>query len=878
MPLFGPPNVRKLEANKDLRGLIKALRYKKDEDVRVNAARALGQIGGARAVRPLTKALADNESSVRREATKALGQIGDPQAVEALAGALEDGDSWVRREAAEALGKIGDPRAVEALAAALDDSDSQVRVWAASSLKQIGDQRAAEALLGALDHEDSWMRARAASALEQMGVPLDLPTKVLGLLSGQRWEEAAALGEAAVEPLVVALESQYLVICQGAAKALGQIGDPRATKGLIAALGPHDALRIAASEALEKMDDPQVVELLINALAEGQETIRAGAARTMGKIGDARAIEPLGVALRDPDGEVCWAAAEALQKIEHPRVVLTLIVALREGNPQTRESAAKALEQSGVPLDPAVEAWSAVALGQWEKAVSLGEHAVEPLSAALRDGAQRTRQDAAEALGKIGDPRGVDPLIEVLEDDDEKLREAAVEALSKVRGRRARAWHDVATREWKSVASWGKAATEPLLRALQNDERGVRQRAAKTLEKIGDPAAVEPLVAALQDEDAVVGRLAAGALGKIGDPRALEPLVAALQDEDPQLRSAAATALGSIGDPQALEPLVAALQDEKPEMRREAAMALGSIGDPLALEPLSKVLTSGTEHTDDAAAARALGMIGDARAVEVLLEALGNSNYAIAAAAAEALGGIKDPRVLDPLIDALEHDNGSVREAAAEALGRVGDPRAIGPLGRTLRELGIVARAAAKALDQIGLPADPSLRAWQTVVAGRWEEAASLGEAALEPLSADLWNWSRTVPVPTGIAMALRSVIAKLDRVPESKLSDMDIRQRAVEALARSEALWAVSPLIGALKEKPLPVRKSAAMALVKLYQSRALDEEHKAQILRQREAITLHHQDRTGAHYDRPALASDCHIDDRSHTDVKGPGVDFPI
>ena len=108
MGLFrGKPNVEKMEAKRDAKGLIKTLGYKTDSGVRRTAALALGKIGEP-AVEPLIAALKDSDDCVRREATEALGKIGEP-AVEPLIAALKDSDDYVRREAAEALGKIGEP-------------------------------------------------------------------------------------------------------------------------------------------------------------------------------------------------------------------------------------------------------------------------------------------------------------------------------------------------------------------------------------------------------------------------------------------------------------------------------------------------------------------------------------------------------------------------------------------------------------------------------------------------------------------------------------------------------------------------------------------------------------------------------------------------
>jgi len=73
MGFFGPPSVEKMEAKRDVKGLIKAL---KDED-----------------------------KHVRRRATEALGNIGEP-AVERLINALKDEDIDVRSFVKEVLDKI----------------------------------------------------------------------------------------------------------------------------------------------------------------------------------------------------------------------------------------------------------------------------------------------------------------------------------------------------------------------------------------------------------------------------------------------------------------------------------------------------------------------------------------------------------------------------------------------------------------------------------------------------------------------------------------------------------------------------------------------------------------------------------------------------
>lgn len=84
MGIFGrKPNIKKLEANRDINGLIEALKHK-DTGVRRNAVGALGRLGDTTAVEPLLEVLNDEDFYVRGDAAKALGEIGDERAVKPL--------------------------------------------------------------------------------------------------------------------------------------------------------------------------------------------------------------------------------------------------------------------------------------------------------------------------------------------------------------------------------------------------------------------------------------------------------------------------------------------------------------------------------------------------------------------------------------------------------------------------------------------------------------------------------------------------------------------------------------------------------------------------------------------------------------------------
>ena len=70
MPLFGPPDVEKLKARRDVQGLIKALDYQKDAGIRKQAAEALGELRDSRVMDALISALGDPDWQVRMRAVE----------------------------------------------------------------------------------------------------------------------------------------------------------------------------------------------------------------------------------------------------------------------------------------------------------------------------------------------------------------------------------------------------------------------------------------------------------------------------------------------------------------------------------------------------------------------------------------------------------------------------------------------------------------------------------------------------------------------------------------------------------------------------------------------------------------------------------------
>jgi HEAT repeat protein len=136
---------------------------------RVAAIDCLGRAKGVRAPGLLLRLLSDPDRDIRARAAHSLGLIGDPNFTPDVLKTLSDPEWPVRAMAAKALGKLGRPEAVEALGSALKDKEWWVRINAAEALRSMGDKGLA-ALTDALSWDDRFARHAAVATLEGAGV------------------------------------------------------------------------------------------------------------------------------------------------------------------------------------------------------------------------------------------------------------------------------------------------------------------------------------------------------------------------------------------------------------------------------------------------------------------------------------------------------------------------------------------------------------------------------------------------------------------------------------------------------------------------------------------------------------------------------------
>ena len=108
--------------------LTEMIKREDDPAIRAQIVRTLGHYDTLLAGEVLAAALRDSEPAVRIAGCRAWVRRGGQQAIDALGRALKDDDQIdVRLAAAKGLGQLGDSGAVEALAGALGEADSSWR-------------------------------------------------------------------------------------------------------------------------------------------------------------------------------------------------------------------------------------------------------------------------------------------------------------------------------------------------------------------------------------------------------------------------------------------------------------------------------------------------------------------------------------------------------------------------------------------------------------------------------------------------------------------------------------------------------------------------------------------------------------------------------
>ena len=384
--------------------------------VRKRAANSLGGFKERRLVEPLIPILEnkDEMKSIRAAAIVSLGALKDERAAAPLLAALSDENAEIRLQAAAALGNLKDAKAVAKLSEIVENplEPDNVRAVAVASLGNIGDKTAEGVLIRALDIRVGNIAKNAMIALGKLESESAIP-KLIAILEDKRIPLNAATAA-----LANASERTK------AARALGQIGGPRAAEAIgrqliddteyIVALedagnrrnlGLNDWKRNWSWEifvvAAKKLDLPAfVAPKMVNRAADEWENnpVRNAAMVALGRCNTADAsldVSDLKQRLADPDVEIRKATALAIGEAGLSEFIPELVQIMKGENEANKDVRRAATQGLRVLADP-----------------STTNALIEVMN--NNDNHVEIRRDASRALGDIGSDKAVTALVDKL--------------------------------------------------------------------------------------------------------------------------------------------------------------------------------------------------------------------------------------------------------------------------------------------------------------------------------------------------------------------------------------------------------------------------------------------------------------------------------
>lgn len=256
------PLLRKLQRDPPLVPQVILHHAQRDRWAYPHAVRALGEIGNARAVKPILRTARTKPYWQESAAIVALGKLPDGGQLGYFLDRLESRRAELRRASAEALGHFGNPQAIPYLIDMLKDSDIQVRANAAAALGNFQGSGVHAALrkLVADHRESSYVRQNAIRSLGKSG-----DTNAFNIMIEYLHDDLFRLQFAAIE-------------------GLGYLGDPAAIDHLAPLLSSSRwALRLRTIEALKNIPDLQALDNIRQLRHDPNRRVRQAAAEALGE-------------------------------------------------------------------------------------------------------------------------------------------------------------------------------------------------------------------------------------------------------------------------------------------------------------------------------------------------------------------------------------------------------------------------------------------------------------------------------------------------------------------------------------------------------------------------------------------------------------------
>ncbi|MCA9466382.1 MAG: HEAT repeat domain-containing protein [Nitrospira sp.] len=429
---------------------------------------------------------------------RTLGAFRNTAAREVLEYSLTDNDPSCREAAVIALEQLGDPLTRPALEQAIKGVDSQVRFIAMRALADLGDFTLLDHIL--LSGNDWLDRLDVVKVLRDLKDQAARPTLERALMDRNKVVRDSAaeglweLGDSKVKELVNRIttstdDSQFHIRREMLQKLKNQ-GARLELEQLLMDSKENIKIRVYAAFALESLNDSASISALKSVLSERSSWIQQTELKVRNENPHLKPWEIKNTIMgRDKEAIVVAAIIEVLGDlgIEHRSGLEEVLLNYYE-NTFVRQQAARALGKLGDPISGPV------------------------LGRALADPIGFEQCEAAEALGQLGDPVSLSLLEQTL---------MSLKARKETRMAAARA-----------LGKFGNFAIRPVLEEeLVNEEISIRTNAAEFLGELGDSAARPALERALTDVEIPVRIASAQALGKLGEPASCIVLKRALSEE-----------------------------------------------------------------------------------------------------------------------------------------------------------------------------------------------------------------------------------------------------------------------------------------------------------------------------------------------------------
>jgi len=419
----------RLRKFKDIQDAPKVAALLKDDDPRVKeaAAEAVGEFGDKSQVPALIDAIdytvgasTDRESRAINEANKqiaiALSELGDKRATPALLKLTRSHETYVRLEAVRALGQLRDPAALDTLMDIATDENTEpfIAKKAVIALGWIGDPKAVPAIERMLFKERKGISFYPESSFAVFEIGDAATTPLLELLDGRDKAMETWAQENHILPEALFAKT---------AQVLGDIGDPRATKGLISKLnytgGDYQLLvRSAAAESLGRMRIKEAAEPIAKLMNEDEANIREAYGRALVMIGDPKVLPQMVAAAQKGSWDAREATIHAISNLGGAKELADVQKIadgeqarwLKEctGNDNAAEDCQKVWPKHKDILDQHLARLKAAAECRDNQTCWLGK---------LKDPAGPVRERAAWELGRTGKPDAIQPLLAALQDD-----------------------------------------------------------------------------------------------------------------------------------------------------------------------------------------------------------------------------------------------------------------------------------------------------------------------------------------------------------------------------------------------------------------------------------------------------------------------------